>query len=131
MNSHLDNSVQECTPVVGAPPVPGVAGGPCHGRWQLLEASGQPVPMGDPLLAGISVALRYGYLVLRAPGMLRLDIPLDVIEDDPSLMETLNLAGETVCVVDEGAWAAEWFSQVLGRPVRLVKRCPPEIPHSD
>jgi len=112
-------------PLKGAQAVHDTAAQPYDGRWHVLEASGQPVPDGEPALAGVSVALRFGYLVLRAPGMLRLDIPLDVVEDDPGVLETLKLAGETVCVADEGAWAAEWFSQVLGRPVRLVKRCEP------
>lgn len=78
-------------------------------------------------MASVSVSLRFGYLVLQAPGMLRLDIPLDVIEDDPSVVQTASLDGTQVQVVDEGDWAAEWFSRVMGRPVRLVKVCEPAL----
>lgn len=114
---------QQHFPLAGAQAVHDPAAQPYHGLWRVLEASGQPAAAGDPALAGVSVELRFGYLVLRAPGMLRLDIPLDVLEDDPSVLETINLEGMQVRVADEGAWATEWFSQVLARPVRLVKLC--------
>ncbi|NLC35584.1 MAG: hypothetical protein GX772_03925 [Alcaligenaceae bacterium] len=112
-------------PLAGAQPVEDAAARACHGRWHLLDASGAPLPDGGPGLANVSVRLRFGYLVLQAPGMLRLDIPLDVIEDDPSVLRTVQLDGREVSVADEGAWAAEWFSQVVGQPVRLVKICGP------
>ena len=35
--------------------------------------------------------LRLGYLVLKAPGMLRMDIPLDVIEDDDSVRYSMKV----------------------------------------
>lgn len=118
----LQENKQSSQPLLGAQAVHDEAARPYHGCWRLLEASGAPTPVSDPALAEVSVALRFAYLVLRAPGMLRLDIPLDVIEDDDSVLETVNLEGEARLVADEGAWAAEWFSRVLGRPVRLVKR---------
>lgn len=121
MNSENTGMNQVSFPLVGAQPVRDSAAVPYHARWRLLEASGAAVKPGEPALAGVSVALRFGYLMLRAPGMLRLDVPLDVVEDDLSVVETLDLEGLELSVVDEGGWAAEWFSQVMGRPVRLVK----------
>lgn len=124
MSSVESTKGQESFPLVGAQAVRDAVALPYHGLWRVLEASGQSVEAGDIALAGVSVSLRFGYLVLRAPGMLRLDIPLDVIEDDPSVLETIALKEEgLVRVADEGAWATEWFSQVMARPVRLVKLC--------
>lgn len=120
-------NAEQIFPLVGAAPVRDAHASPYDGRWRLLEAEGRFVPQGEPALASVSVSLRFGYLVLQAPGMLRLDIPLDVIEDDPSVVQTASLDGTQVQVVDEGDWAAEWFSQVMGRPVRLVKVCEPAL----
>ncbi|MFT0850201.1 MOSC N-terminal beta barrel domain-containing protein [Achromobacter sp. F4_2707] len=114
-------------PLVGAQPVEDAAAQAYHGRWHVLDASGRLLPEGGPELANVSVTLRFGYLVLQAPGMLRLDIPLGVIEDDPSALRMVRADGKEIRVADEGAWAAEWFSQVLGQPVRLVKICEPVV----
>jgi len=118
-------------PVVGAQGVGAESAASYDARWRVLDAEGQALAAGDPGLAEVSVSLKFGYLVLRAPGMLRLDIPLDVVEDDPSVLETLVLDGEQVCVANEGVWAAAWFGQVLGHPARLVKVCTEsELSHS-
>lgn len=111
-----------CFPVTGAQAVQSPDASAYDGRWLLLDASGEPLPSDEPTLQHVEVALRFGYLVLKAPGMLRLDVPLDIIEDDPSVMQDVVLDGVKQTVADEGPWAAEWFSQVAGRPVRLVKR---------
>ncbi|VFR47444.1 ortholog of Bordetella pertussis (BX470248) BP3468 [plant metagenome] len=66
--------------------------------------------------------------MLRAPGMLRLDIPLDVIEDDDSVRRVARVADQDVDVVDEGDLAAAWFSNVAGQPCRLVKLHPDAAP---
>ena len=123
MNSEKEGPGRASCPVVGARQVAAAAAAPYHARWRVLDASGQPVDTGEPGLADVSVELRFGYLVLRAPGMLRLDIPLEVIEDDPTVLRSIAVAGESLTVADEGDWAAEWFSRVLGRPARLVKVC--------
>ena len=83
------------------------------GHWLSQSAHGQ--------LADIQVELRLGYLVLRAPGMLRLDIPLDVIEDDDSVVGEAVIGEQRVAVVDEGELAAAWMTQYLGQPCKLVK----------
>ena len=54
---------------------------PYHRQWLVANDSGQWLNRElCPRLAEVSVELRMGYLVLKAPGMLRMDIPLDVIE---------------------------------------------------
>ncbi|WP_427184604.1 MOSC N-terminal beta barrel domain-containing protein [Bordetella bronchialis] len=91
-------------------------------RWLLVNSGGQWMTReACPALAGIGVELRFGYLVLRAPGMLRIDIPLDVIEDDDSVRTAVLVGDQTVDVVDEGELAAAWVSNYTGIPCRLMK----------
>ena len=74
----------------------------------------------------IELSIRFDYLVIRAPGMLRLDIPVDVLEDDEEAFEEAQLDGRALRVVSEGQLADAWFSKLLERPVRLVKLHPEE-----
>ncbi|SAI27613.1 Uncharacterized Fe-S protein [Bordetella ansorpii] len=91
-------------------------------RWLVVNDAGQWMNRElCPRLADVSVALRLGYLVLKAPGMLRLDIPLDVIEDDDSVRYQIPLCGQEVDVIDEGELAAAWISNVVGFPCRVMK----------
>lgn len=91
-----------------------------HQRWLVIDDTGQWINDAS-LLAKIEVDMRFGYLVLKAPGMLRLDIPLDVIEDDDSVRGYAQVGQQQVDVVDEGEVAATWATACLGRPCRLVK----------
>lgn len=77
-------------------------------------------------LAAVEVAISYGNMVLRAPGMLRLDLPMDVIEDDDSVWRDAQVGAKTVKVVDEGDLASAWFGNVIGKPCRFVKIHPDE-----
>lgn len=91
-------------------------------RWLLVNTGGQWMTRSAcPRLADLNVTLRFGYLVLRAPGMLRIDIPLDVIEDDDSVRKAVMIGEQTVDVVDEGELAAAWVSNFTGVPCRLMK----------
>ena len=91
-------------------------------RWLVANEAGQWLDRTlCPRLAEIEVELRLGYLVLRAPGMLRLDIALDVIEDDDSVRRQLLIGGLTVDVIDEGELAAAWISNALRIPCRILK----------
>ncbi|WP_459615626.1 MOSC N-terminal beta barrel domain-containing protein [Bordetella sp. 2513F-2] len=93
-----------------------------HRRWLVANDAGQWLDRAlCPRLAEVSVSLRLGYLVLKAPGMLRLDIPLDVIEDDDSVRYQILVGEQTVDVVDEGELAAAWISNVAGVPCRILK----------
>jgi hypothetical protein len=58
---------------------------------------------------------------MRAPGMMRIDIPLDVIEDDDSVRGAVLVNDQPVDVVDEGELAAAWVSNFTGIPSRLMK----------
>jgi hypothetical protein len=91
-------------------------------RWLLVNSGGQWLTRADcPKLADLLIELRFGYLVMRAPGMLRIDIPLDVIEDDDSVRGAVLVGEQPVDVVDEGELAAAWVSNFTGIPSRLMK----------
>ncbi|KOF53407.1 MULTISPECIES: MOSC N-terminal beta barrel domain-containing protein [unclassified Achromobacter] len=99
-----------------------------HRQWLVANDAGQWMSRGlCPKLEQVSVELRLGYLVLRAPGMLRMDIPLDVIEDDDSVRYGLRLGEQAIDVVDEGELAAAWISNFVGVPCRILK-VHPETP---
>lgn len=117
----------EVFPIVGCPAVrhPDVAD--YDRRWFLVDEACQWLPLtrSGPL-AEVSIEVRHGSLVLRAPGMLRLDIPMDVIEDDESVWRVAQVSHQSVRAVDEGELAAAWFGNVLNRPCRLFKLHPDE-----
>lgn len=91
-------------------------------RWLISNDAGTWLNRAlCPKLAEIVVDLRMGYLVIKAPGMLRLDIPLDVIEDDDSVRRQICVGEQIIDVVDEGDLAAAWVSNFLQIPCRLLK----------
>ncbi|SHI24720.1 MOSC N-terminal beta barrel domain-containing protein [Pollutimonas bauzanensis] len=95
---------------------------PYDKRWLVVDESGGWLSQARcGKLADIKVDISMGCLVMRAPGMLRLDIPLDVIEDDDSVRRQAVVGGQRVDVVDEGELVATWVSKFLGQPCRLVK----------
>ena len=100
-----------------------------HQRWFVVDAKDRLLSATQcPGLAGVSTDVRMGYLVLRAPGMLRMDIPMDVIEDDDSVKRNVQVGQQSVMVVDEGDVTATWMSHVAGQPCRLVKLHPEALP---
>lgn len=100
----------------------------CKGRWVLGDDKGRVLAaQALPALAELSMELRFGQLVLRAPGMLRLDIEVDVIEDDPDSFSLWQENGQSVQLVDEGDLPAQWFSRYTGKPLRLLKRLPEAV----
>jgi len=55
--------------------------------------------------------------VLRAPGMLALHLSIDTVEEPVRV----RVWDEEVAAFDMGAIAAQWFTDFLGRPLRLVR----------
>src|SRR6218665_103864 len=86
-----------------------------------------------PRMALIRPQLRSDDMVLRAPGMLALHVALDAVEAPATvtLWQDRVPAGEAAAAVtvwkdgvpawDMGAVAAQWFSDFLGQPCRLVR----------
>lgn len=108
------------TPIAGCSAVEHPDAPDYHRRWLLVNDADQWVSDAE-VLSRIKPDIRFGYLVLEAPGMLRLDLPLDVIEDDDSVRRTVTVGEQHVDVVDEGEVAATWATACLGLPCRLVK----------
>jgi uncharacterized protein YcbX len=91
-------------------------------QWLVINADNHWLAQSHcEKLADVQVGVSLGYLVIRGEGMLRLDIPLDVIEDDDSVCMQAQVGQQSVMVVDEGDLAAAWFTRFLGQPCRLVK----------
>jgi uncharacterized protein YcbX len=77
----------------------------------------------DPLLAIIepTVSTNGELLCLRAPGVADLGIEVDL----GAARREVILFGDSYQGIDQGQAAAEWLSEVLGKPSRLV-RIPPD-----
>lgn len=120
---------QSCTPIAACRALNDPDAFDYDRRWLVVDENAQWL---DAARAGglsqIELDVRFGYLVLRAPGMLRLDIPMDVIEDDDSVVGEARVGTQAVRVVDEGELAAAWFTDFLGMPARLVKIHPEADP---
>ncbi|MDE2564699.1 MAG: MOSC domain-containing protein, partial [Burkholderiales bacterium] len=80
-----------------------------------------------PRMALVRPTLRGDEMVLRAPGMLALHVRLDTVEA-PTRVQVWR---DIVKAYDMGALAAQWFSDFLGRPLRLVCFDPDERRLSD
>ncbi len=113
-------------PIYQCPPIAGPVKPAAQLRWLLVDEQSQALGRDDPALKQIELSIRFDYLVIRAPGMLRLDIPVDVLEDDEDAFEEAQLDGRALRVVSEGQLADAWFSKLLERPIRLVKLHPDE-----
>jgi uncharacterized protein len=75
-----------------------------------------------PRMALVQPTLRHSDLVLRAPGMLALHLRLDAVEA-PTRAKVWD---DVVKAYDMGDLAAQWFTDFLGRPARLVRFDPEE-----
>ena len=91
-------------------------------RWMVVDEVGKFVTQREyPRMALIETSIGFDRLMLKAPGMLRLELPLEVIEDAPEAARTVRVWGDSAEAVDEGELPATWLSNFLGKPVRLVK----------
>jgi uncharacterized protein len=68
-------------------------------------------------MALVQPTLKHTEVVLRAPGMLALHLAIDAVEA-PVRVTVWN---DEVAAYDMGDLAAQWFSDFLGRPLRLVR----------
>lgn len=101
-----------------------------HHQWFLVNPGLQCLDEKScQALSQIELQIHMGKLQLRAPGMLRLELLLDVLEDDDELRCTAFDNNVKIAAIDEGELAATWFSHVVGQPCRLLKKDPgnPEV----
>ncbi|MFT3664735.1 MOSC domain-containing protein [Piscinibacter sp.] len=86
--------------------------------WMVVDPQGRFVTQRElPRMALVRPTLRHADMLLRAPGMLALHLALDAVEA-PAQATVWN---DTVKAYDMGDLAAQWFSDFLGRPLRLVR----------
>jgi uncharacterized protein YcbX len=86
--------------------------------WMVVDDRGEFVTQRElPRMALIQPRLKLHEVILRAPGMLALHLAIDTVEEPAKV----RLWDQEVPAFDMGAVAAQWFSDFLGRPLRLVR----------
>jgi hypothetical protein len=91
--------------------------------WMVVDdANGFISQREVPRMALVQVQLKTNEVVLRAPGMLALHLAIEAV-DSP---RRVRVWADEVDAWDMGAVAAQWFTDFLGRPCRLV-RFDPEV----
>jgi hypothetical protein len=86
--------------------------------WMVIDAQADFVTQRElPRLALVQPSLGRSDMVLRAPGMLKLHVSLDAVEQ----RTRVRVWDDEVAAYDMGDLAAQWFSDFLGRRLRLVR----------
>lgn len=86
--------------------------------WMVVDEQGEFVTQRElPRMALIRPQLKHDEVVLRAPGMLALHLQIDAVEEPLQV----RVWDDVVPAYDMGKVAAQWFSDFLGRPLRLVR----------
>lgn len=86
--------------------------------WMVVDGEGEFVTQREvPRMALIKPQIKTEEMILRAPGMLALHITLDAVEE-PTRVRVWD---DEVKAYDMGPVAAQWFSDFLGQPLRLVR----------
>lgn len=86
--------------------------------WMVVDGQGEFVSQRElPRMALIRPRLKQHEVVLRAPGMLALHLAIEAVEEPLRV----RVWDDSVPAYDMGAVAAQWFSDFLGRPLRLVR----------
>ena len=86
--------------------------------WMVVDEAGEFVTQRElPRMALVKPQLKHLDVVLRAPGMLALHLSIDTVEE-PVRVRVWN---DEVAAYDMGDVAAQWFTDFLGRKLRLVR----------
>ncbi|MFY3386944.1 MOSC domain-containing protein [Paracidovorax sp. MALMAid1276] len=86
--------------------------------WMVVDEKGVFLTQRAlPRMALIRPQLKTDEMVLRAPGMLALHVAIEAVESPA----TVTVWKDTVPAWDMGAVAAQWFTDFLGQPCRLVR----------
>jgi len=86
--------------------------------WMVVNERGGFVSQRElPRMALVQPTLRASDMVLRAPGMLALHIAFDTVHERVQV----TVWDDAVRAFDMGDLAAQWFSDFLGRTLRLVR----------
>ena len=86
--------------------------------WMVVDPAGRFVSQRElPRMALVRTTLKSDEMILRAPGMLALHVALDRVEERTEA----EVWSDRVAAYDMGALCAQWFTDFLGRPLRLVR----------
>lgn len=86
--------------------------------WMVVDENGEFVTQRElPRMALIRPQIKWDQVILRAPGMLPLHLQVDTVEEP----NRVRIWGEELPAYDMGAVAAQWFTDFLGRPLRLAR----------
>jgi uncharacterized protein YcbX len=87
-------------------------------QWMVVDEQREMLTQRDlPRMALVQCRLRGDEVILRAPGMLALHLSVVAVEEPMRV----RVWGEAVAAFSMGPLAAQWFSDFLGRKVRLVR----------
>jgi uncharacterized protein YcbX len=87
-------------------------------HWMLVRPNGRFVTQRElPRMALVQPTLKTSEMVLRAPGMLALHVALDRVEAPTRA----TVWDDEVAAYDMGDLCAQWFTDFLGLPLRLVR----------
>lgn len=91
-------------------------------EWMVVDAQGNFMTQRThPKMAQIVPRIKADTLELRAPGMLRLEIPLGLPDPDDAPTLTVKVWDDSLQAYDCDETTATWFSKFLGAPCRLVR----------
>ncbi|RZI43510.1 MOSC domain-containing protein [Herbaspirillum sp. HC18] len=91
-------------------------------EWMVVDAQGEFMTQrAFPKMALITPRIKADTLELRAPGMLRLEIPLGLPDPEEEKTLSVRVWNDTVKAYDCDEVTATWFSNFLGTPCRLVR----------
>jgi uncharacterized protein YcbX len=91
-------------------------------EWMLVDADGEALTQREfPKMALIVPRLKGEVLEVRAPGMLALEIPLDLPHPDDERLLRVRVWDDEVDAYDCDETTATWFSKAIGTDCRLVR----------
>ena len=86
--------------------------------WMVVDAQGEFMTQRElPRLALVRPQLKVHEVILRAPGMLALHLQIDAVQEPARV----RIWDEEASAYDMGPIATQWFSDFLGRELRLVR----------
>ena len=91
-------------------------------EWMVVDLQGQFLSQREyPAMALITPRIKSDTLELRAPGMLRLEIPLDLPDPETAATLQVRVWDDVLMAYDCDEMTATWFSKALGVACRLVR----------
>lgn len=91
-------------------------------EWMVIDADGVALTQRThPKMALIQPRIKGDHLEIRAPGMLALEVPLDLPAPDTTPRLNVNVWGNEILAFDLGELCATWFSKFLDAPLRFVR----------